>query len=307
MKKISVIVPCFNEEKSLPGFWQALSKEISLLDNYDWEILFIDDGSTDTTLDILKELRRNDNRVRWIQLSRNFGKEAAMLAGFDHAAGDAAVIMDADLQHPPSTLSRLLEEWRNGYDDVYARRRSRGREGWLRRRLSLAYYRLLTHSTRLDVLPNVGDFRLLDRRCLNALKELRETERYTKGLYSWIGFKKKDVEFDQGDREAGKTSWNYWRLFKLAVTGITSYTTAPLRMATIMGLIVSFVAFAYMLFILIRTLIYGDVVRGFPTLIIVILFLGGIQLIALGIIGEYVARIFNETKNRPVYFIRDHE
>ena len=230
-----------------------------------------------------------------------------MLAGFDHASGDAVVVMDADLQHPPEVIGQLLEGWEEGYDDVYARRESRGREPLLRRWLSLAYYHLLQHSTRLNVLPNVGDFRLLDRKCIDALKGLRERARNTKGLYAWIGFKKKEITFVQGDRKEGKSSFNIWRLLKLAMDGITSFTTAPLRIATLLGLIVSLGAFFYMCYVLVKTLIMGDPVAGFPTLIVAILFLSGVQLLSIGIIGEYLGRVFIETKERPVYLIREKQ
>lgn len=307
MKKVTVLIPCYNEEASLPLMYEALCKLAASSTNYEWEFLFINDGSRDNTLQIIKNLRSNDNRVCYVDLSRNFGKEAVMLAGFDYATGDCAVILDADLQHPPMLIAEMLTWWEQGYDDVYAKRRERGRESWLRKQLSMVYYRLLQHTTRIEILPNVGDFRLLDRRCIEALRQLRESERYTKGMFCWIGFKKKEILFDQGDRMAGISSWNTFSLFKLAMEGITSYTTAPLRISTIFGSVISLAAFVYMLFILVRTLIYGDEVQGFPTLIIIILFLGGIQLLCVGIIGEYVARIFNETKKRPVYIVREYE
>lgn len=215
--------------------------------------------------------------------------------------------MDADLQHPVEVIPQMLSEWEKGYDDVYARRTDRGKESWLRRKLSMAYYRLLQKLAKIDILPNVGDFRLLDRKCIDALRQLRESERYTKGLYCWIGFRKKEISFRQGDRRAGKSSFNYHKLLNLAIEGITSYTTAPLRISTVMGLIVSAVAFIYMIYVLLKTLLVGEPVHGFPTLIIVILFLGGIQLVSIGIIGEYLGRIFNETKHRPVYLIREKE
>ena len=307
MKKVTIIIPCYNEVVSLPMMYDALCKLSAENPNYDWEFLFINDGSRDNTLQVIKNMRSNDNRVCYVDLSRNFGKEAAMLAGFDYASGDCAVVLDADLQHPPMLIAEMLAWWEQGYDDVYAKRRERGRESWLRKQLSLVYYRLLQHTTRIEILPNVGDFRLLDRRCIEALRQLRESERYTKGMFCWIGFKKKEILFDQGDRMAGHSSWNTFSLFKLAMEGITSYTTAPLRISTIFGSVISLAAFVYMLFILVRTLMYGDEVQGFPTLIIIILFLGGIQLLCVGIIGEYVARIFNEPKKRPVYIVREHE
>jgi glycosyltransferase involved in cell wall biosynthesis len=201
----------------------------------------------------------------------------------------------------------MIKHWEAGFDDVYAKRRTRGRESWLRRRLSLLFYKLLQSSSRFEVLQNVGDFRLLDRKCINALKKMRESERYTKGLYCWMGFKKKEITFDQGERYAGKSSFNFSRLMGLAVNGITSYTVAPLRISTILGFIVSICAFIYMLYVLIKTCIMGDPVQGFPTLVILILFLGGVQLLAIGIIGEYLARIYQETKHRPVYLISEKE
>ena len=229
-----------------------------------------------------------------------------MLAGFDYVKGDCMVIMDADLQHPPHVILQMLEKWEEGYDDVYASRLTRGKESWLRKKLSLLYYRILQRSTRLEVLPNVGDFRLLDRRCINALKQMRENNRYTKGMYCYIGFKKTYVTFETEDRIAGKSSMNYKTLINLAIEGILSYTTVPLRIATVIGILTSLFAFIYMLVVFIKTLLYGDPVQGYPTMMIVILFLGGIQLLALGILGEYIGRIFTETKNRPVYFVRTY-
>lgn len=307
MKKITILIPCYNEQASLPLLYDALCKLAAGSPSYAWEFLFINDGSRDDTLQIIKAFRQEDKRVCYVDLSRNFGKEAAMLAGFDYATGDCMVIMDADLQHPPTLVPEMLAWWEQGYDDVYAKRKDRGQESWLRKRLSLVYYRLLQHTTRIEILPNVGDFRLLDRRCIEALRQMRESERYTKGMYCWIGFRKKEILFDQGDRVAGASSWSMSRLFKLAVEGITSYTTAPLRISTLFGFLISLVAFLYMFYMLARTLIYGDPVRGFPTLLIIMLFMGGIQLLSIGIIGEYVARIFNETKNRPVYVVREYE
>lgn len=228
-----------------------------------------------------------------------------MLAGFDHATGHCMVIMDADLQHPPHVIPQMLELWEQGYEDVYARRITRGKESWLRRRLTLFYYHMLQKSTRTEVLENVGDFRLLDRCCIDALRQLRETQRYTKGMYCWIGFRKHEVLFEQGDRVAGHSSFNMMRLFNLALDGITSFTTAPLRLSTVLGLAMSLVAFFYMCYVLVTTLVWGDPVQGYPTLMTVILFLGGVQLLSLGIIGEYLGRIFYETKERPVYIARE--
>ena len=304
MKKISILIPCYNEEQSLPLLYPELVKLMSDNPDYEWELMFVNDGSKDDTLSVLQRLRQQDSRVNYVDLSRNFGKEAAMLAGFDHVTGDCMVIIDADLQHPPTLIPEMIKWWEQGYDDVYAKRKTRGKESWLRKRLSLLFYQILQRSSRFNVLQNVGDFRLLDRSCINALKMLRESERYTKGMYSWIGFKKKDVEFEQGDRIAGESSWSYKQLFSFAIDGITSFTSAPLRISTIIGFVVSLCAFLYMIYVFIKSLIYGDPVQGYPTLVILILFLGGIQLLSLGIIGEYIGRIYNETKNRPDYIVR---
>lgn len=307
MKKlISILIPCYNEAQSLPILIPKLEDIANNLKHYDWEFLCVNDGSKDNTLEVLRELRKEYNRVNYIDLSRNYGKENAMLAGFDYVKGDCMVIMDADLQHPPHVIIQMLEKWEEGNDDVYASRLSRGKESWLRKKLSLLYYRILQRSTRLEVLPNVGDFRLLDRRCINALKQMRENNRYTKGMYCYIGFRKTYVTFETEDRIAGESSMNYKTLINLAIEGILSYTTVPLRIATVIGVLTSLFAFIYMLVVFIKTLLYGDPVQGYPTMMIVILFLGGIQLLALGILGEYIGRIFTETKNRPVYFVRTY-
>ena len=307
MKKVSILIPCYNEAESLEALYAALQQLMDSQTDYQWEILMVNDGSKDQTLSVIKQLRAKDQRICYIDLSRNFGKENAMLAGFDYATGDCLVIMDADLQHPPHIIPDMLKLWEEGYEDVYAKRVSRGKESWLRKRFTLLYYHLLQKTTRVEILENVGDFRLLDRKCIDALKQLRETQRYTKGMYCWIGFKKHEILFEQGDRLAGESSFNFFRLLSLAMDGITSFTTAPLRIATVLGLLMSSVAFAYMCYVLITTMIWDDPVAGYPTLMTVILFLGGVQLLSLGIIGEYLGRIFYETKERPVYLVREVE
>lgn len=306
MKTVTILIPCYNEEESLPLLHEKLTELANELTSYLWEFLFVNDGSKDHTIDVIRSLREKDNRISYIDLSRNFGKENAMLAGFDYAKGDSMVIMDADLQHPPSLIPEMLNLWEQGYQDVYAHRVVRGKESWIRKKLSLLYYKMLQRTTRIEILENVGDFRLLDRKCIDAIKSLRESERYTKGLYCWIGFKKVKVDFEQGDRVAGKSSFNMLKLLSLAIDGITSYTIAPLRIATVLGVVVSLLSFLYMCYFLIKTLLVGDSVQGFPTLVILVLFLGGIQLLALGIIGEYLGRVFHETKKRPVYLIQDY-
>ena len=307
MKKVSLIIPCYNEEQSLPLLYEAICSTAAEHVAYEWEFLFVNDGSKDSTLEIIKGLRASDKRVSFVDLSRNFGKERAMLAGFDYAGGDCAIVMDADLQDPPSIIGEMLAKWEEGYDDVYAKRITRGKESWLRKVFSLSFYKILNKISKIDLPPNVGDFRLLDRRCLDALRELRESERYTKGLYCWIGYKKTCVEFNRSDRVAGKSKWGFFKLLSLAVDGIVSFSTAPLKIATVTGTICALASFLYSIYFLVKSLIYGDPVAGFPTLIITILFIGGMQLICLGIIGEYVGRIFNESKRRPVYFVRESE
>ena len=304
-KLVTVLVPAYNEQDSLPLLYAEMSRLMQSLSQYDWQLLFVDDGSTDNTLDIVKKLYQQDKRVNYISLSRNFGKENAMLAGLDHTKGDCVIILDADLQDPPSVIPEMLREWENGFQDVYAKRDTRGKESALRRKLSLLYYRLLARISNVEILQNVGDFRLLDRQCIDALCQMRESQRYTKGLFCWIGFKKKEITYEKHDRTRGKSSWNLLKLMNLAMDGITSFSIVPLRISTIMGLLSSLAAIVYMLYFLIKTLFFGDVVRGFPTLIIVILFLGGMQLFCLGIIGEYIGRIFNESKHRPVYVIAE--
>lgn len=305
MKKVTVLVPCHNEEASLPLLCAELAGMMERQPEYLWQVLLIDDGSTDGTLGVMRGLHARDARISYVALSRNFGKESAMLAGFDNAGGDCLIIMDADLQHPPSLIPDMLRRWEEGFDDVYARRISRGREPWWRRRLSLAYYRMLRKMTDVDVPENVGDFRLLDRKCVDALRDMRETQRYTKGMFCWIGFRKTEIPFEQGDRITGQSSWNLFKLLNLAVDGITSFTVAPLRISIVLGLAVSMAAIIYSIYFFVKTLLYGDPVQGFPTLIIVILFIGGMQLFSLGIIGEYLGRVFNETKRRPVYIVSE--
>lgn len=306
LKKISLIIPCRDEEAALPFLYPELRKVTDSMPQYEWELLFVNDGSEDHTLDIVKDLQETDDRICYVDLSRNFGKESAMLAGFDYVTGDCAIIIDADMQDPPALIPEMIAYWEDGYEDVYARRRRRGKENWLRHRMSLLYYSVLQRSARFEMLRNVGDFRLLDRKCIDALKLLRETERYTKGLYCWIGFRKKEIEFDRGDRVAGTSSWNIRGLFDLGVDGLVSFSSSPLRYSTILGFITASGALVLLIYYLVKSLVYGDDVQGFPTLISVILFLGGVQLVSIGIIGEYMSRIFNETKNRPPYLIRKY-
>lgn len=302
---LSILVPCYNEEAVLPAFYQRTSQVIADIPRYDFQFVFVNDGSKDHTLDVMRELREKDSRVSYVNLSRNFGKEIAMIAGIDYLTGDAAIIMDADLQDPPELIPEMIYWWEKGYQDVSAKRRSRAGESFFKKWSSHAFYTLLQKVSDVPMQRDVGDFRLLDRQCLNALRLMRESQRYTKGLFSWIGFEKKEILFDRDARAAGKTKWNYWKLFNLAIEGITSFTIAPLRTSAFVGCILALISILYMLFIVIRTIIYGDDVPGYPSLISIVLFIGGIQLFFLGVIGEYLGRIFNESKSRPLYLVQD--
>jgi len=303
MKKVSILVPAYNEESSLVLLFDRLTV---LMDNkdYEWEVLLVNDGSTDNSLLVMSQMYEKDHRFNYLDLSRNYGKETAMLAGFDYVTGDCMVIMDADLQHPPEIIPEMIGYWEEGYDDVYAKRNERGGESYLRKKTARWFYQLLQKLTPIPIQQDTGDFRLLDKVCINALRKLRENQRYTKGMYSWIGFNKKEILFDQQERVSGESKWNYFKLLNLAIDGITSFTTKPLRLSSIVGMFVSSGAFIYMIYVFLRALIWGDQVQGYPTLMVVILFLGRVQLLSLGVIGEYLGRIFYETKNRPPYFAR---
>lgn len=308
MKKISILIPAYNEEDVLEPLYHRLGKLANDNKNYDFEFFFSDDGSRDKTLEMIKEYAEVDDRISYISLSRNFGKEQAMIAGLDHVSGDAVVIIDADLQDPPELIPKMIKFWEQGYDDVYAKRNIREGETWFKMLTANGYYWLMKKMTRSQLITipsNTGDFRLLDRKCIEAIKQLRESERYTKGMYSWIGFKKKEITYDRDPRLAGEIKQNYRKLFNLAFDGITSFSTTPLRISTFLGAVISLLAFLYLGKVLLQAALFGDKVAGYPSLMAVILFLGGVQLLSLGIIGEYVGRIFKESKHRPLYFIEE--
>ena len=306
MKKISIIIPAYNEEESLPYLYERLNKLMDDMKDYKFEILFINDGSKDRTLELIKEYREKDNRYCYVDFSRNFGKEIAMMAGLDYATGDCVVFMDADLQDPPELIPELVKYWEEGYDDVYARRRTREGETFLKKFTSKMYYRVLQKMTKVEIQKDTGDFRLLDRRCVNALKKLRETQRNTKSMFSWIGYKKKEVLYDRDARVAGKTKWNYMKLIDLAIDGITSFTTSPLRLATWVAIPTFMVLFVYAVYVIAKCIITNTFVQAFQAIILLILFFSGIQILLFGILGEYLGRIFTETKNRPLYFVNEY-
>lgn len=304
-KKVTILLPAYNEEASFTLITQCMSQVIEENPDYDWEFLLVNDGSTDNTLQQMIRLHESDAHYSYLDLSRNYGKEIAMMAGFDYATGDALIIMDADMQHPVSVIPEMLKYWEEGYDDVYAMRQG-SKESWLKRKSSHWYYKLLQSLTRVPIQKDTGDFRLLDRSCVEALKQMRESERNTKGMYSWIGFHKKGIYYQQQERQEGNSKWSMMSLLNLALNGIMSYSIAPLRLASVLGLIVSLVAFLYLIYIIIVTNLYGDPVQGYPTIMVTVLFLGGLQLLSLGILGEYIGRIFNEVKGRPGYFINSY-
>lgn len=305
-KKVLISIPAYNESENIFPLYEKISSVLKYKrEEIDFEILFIDDGSTDGSVETIIDLMNVTDDVSLIELSRNYGKEVAMTAGFDYADHDAVITMDADLQHPPETILKMVDLWEKGYEDIYAKRNKRKGEPWFKKLFSRWFYKILERLSNTPVLADAGDFRLLDRKVITALRQLRETQRYTKGLYNWVGFKKVAIEFDAEERLHGETKWNFGSLMKLAIEGITSYTTAPLKISMYFGFIVSLVAFIYMIYILLKTLIFGADTSGFPSLMIVMLFLGGCQLISVGILGEYIGRIFLETKGRPLYFIEN--
>ena len=279
MKKVSILIPAYNEQASLNLLYDTLITVIEPLNTYEWEILFINDGSKDNSLEIIKDLYEKDKRICYVDLSRNYGKEIAMMAGFDYVTGDCMVIMDADLQDPPSLIPIMLKYWEAGYDDVYAKRRTRDGESFFKKFTSKMFYKTLQKFTRVQIQKDTGDFRLIDRRGIDALRSIRETQRYTKGLFSWIGFSKKEILFDRNPRIAGSSKWNYFTLTGLAIEGVTSFTVAPLRLASYTGIIISFIAFIYMIFIILKSLTSGENLLGYASIMCITLFLGGIQLL----------------------------
>lgn len=306
MKKITIIVPSYNEEEALPYLYERLNAMMNNLNQYEFEVLFINDGSKDKTLELIKEMRNKDNRISYVNFSRNFGKETAMIAGLDYATGDAVIFIDADLQDPPELIPELIKYWEEGYDDVYARRSSRKGETFLKKFTSKMYYKVLQSLTRVEIQKDTGDFRLLDRRCVNALKKMRETQRCSKSMFSWIGYKKKEVMYDRDPRVAGTTKWNYKKLVDLAIDGITAFTTSPLRISTFLS-IPTFLAFIiYLIYIIVKCINNSAGIQGYQIIILLNLFSFGVIILLIGIIGEYLGRIFNETKNRPLYFVDEY-
>ncbi|MEM7254008.1 MAG: glycosyltransferase family 2 protein [Pseudomonadota bacterium] len=305
---ISIVVPAYNEEEVLPEFHRRIRAVTHELE-YAVELVFVNDGSRDNTLTVLNEIKERDPHTAIVNLTRNFGKEIALTAGLDHArASQAVIVIDADLQDPPELIPQMVALWQTGYDVVYAKRSSRAGESIIKRSTAHLFYRVIQRlAGRVRIPEDVGDFRLLSRRATDDLLRLRESHRFMKGLFAWIGYPQKEILYERDARFAGKTKWNYWQLWKFSIEGITSFTTAPLTLATYLGLLTAIGGFLYGLFIVYKTLVYGEPVQGFPTLITTILFLGGVQLITLGVLGEYLGRIFNETKQRPLYLVEHYQ
>ena len=306
MKSICIIIPIYNEEESLPFLKKRLVEIIKNIKNYKIKVLFINDGSSDSSLEIIKDIRENDKTFNYISFSRNFGKEIAIIAGLDYSNDDAVIIMDADLQDPPELIPELIEYWEAGYDDVYAQRRTRDGETFLKKWTSKMYYKILQKFTNVPIQKDTGDFRLLDRRCVNAICKLRESGRCSKSIFNWIGYKKKAVLFDREKRIAGKTKWNYKKLINLAIDGITSLSISPLRWASYIAIPIFAILLIYFIYVIVKSISLNVAIQAFQAIILLVLFFGGLQVILIGILGEYLGRIFNETKNRPLYLVDEY-
>ncbi|KAB2849832.1 MAG: glycosyltransferase family 2 protein [Hyphomicrobiaceae bacterium] len=303
-QRISLVIPVLNEEQNLPALKTRLAPVLNALD-VEWDVLFVDDGSLDGTVAAIRTFHSEDNRFRGISFSRNFGKECAIAAGLRYATGDAVVLMDADLQHPPETIAAFLARWREGNEVVYGQRTDRAHDGPVRRLLANLFYGVFKAMSRTPLPRGAGDFRLLDRRAVDVLNKLGERARYNNGLYSWIGFRSAGVPYDVAAREGGAPKWRWRRLFGFALDGLMSFSTVPLRMSSVLGLCISLAALAYAIVFFVKTLILGIDVPGFPTLVISIMVLSGVQLISLGVLGEYLGRIYEEVKGRPLFIVAE--
>jgi glycosyltransferase involved in cell wall biosynthesis len=301
---ISIVVPIYNEEPNIDYLFKRLTSVIDPL-NLKYEIICVNDGSTDNTFQCLVACHQHNSLIKIVNLSRNFGKEIALSAGIDHASGAAVIPIDADLQDPPELIEQLIVKWQEGYDVVYAVRKSRQGETWLKRFTANSFYKVISQMSAVPIPKNTGDFRLLDRKVVDALKMLPERRRFMKGLFAWVGFKQTAIEYDRKPRYKGITKWNYWKLWNFALEGITSFSFLPLKVWSYMGLLISLLSFTYATFLVIRTLILGIDVPGYASLMVAVLFLGGIQMLTLGFIGEYIGRIYEEVKQRPLYLVRE--
>jgi len=308
MKKISIIVSCYNEEESIPYFYEEMSKVMNSMKKNEFELIFVNDGSKDKTLETIKDLAKKDKRVRFISFSRNFGKESAMLAGLDYATGDYVTLMDADLQDPPKLLPdmlKIIEE--EQYDCVGTRRVTRKGEPPIRSFFARLFYKIINKMSKIEMVDGARDYRLMTRQMVNSILECREYNRYSKGLWSFVGYKTKWIEFENVNRIAGETKWSFWKLFKYAIEGIVAFTTLPLTIAAFLGICLCVIAFVFIIIIIVKTLIWGDPVEGWPSLACIIIFASGIQLFFMGILGEYLSKTYLETKKRPIYIVKETE
>ena len=303
MKTLDIVVPCYNEEEMLPIFYNEVSNNLK---NINWNVIFVNDGSNDNTLEVIKKLKNSYDNVKYISFSRNFGKESAIYAGLDYSTRDYIVLMDADLQDPPSLIPEMLK-YISEYDIVGTRRVTRKGEPIIRSFFARLFYKIANKITKIELVDGARDFRLMKREVVNAILDLKEYNRFSKGIFQWVGFETKWLEYENIERQKGETSWSFWELFKYSIEGIVSFTTTPLHIATIIGIFFSIIAFLSIIVIVIKTLLFGDPVEGWPSTISIILFLSGIQLFAAGIIGEYLAKIYLESKKRPLYIIKEKD
>lgn len=306
MKKISIVVPCYNEEESIPLFYEEINKNSKEIKDYDFEFIFVNDGSKDNSALIMKELAKKDKRVKFIDFSRNFGKEAAMYAGLELSSGDFITTMDVDLQDPPSLLPEMIKGiTEEGYDCVATKSTSRNGYSFLRKTFTKWFYKIIAKISKTEMVAGARDYRLMTRQMVNAIINMKEYNRYSKGLFSFVGFKTKWIEFENQERVAGTTKWNFWKLFSYAIDGIVGFSTAPLIISSIIGVLFCLISFIIIIFIVIRTLIFGDPTSGWPSLACIIFFVSGVQLFCIGIIGQYLSKVYLEVKNRPIYIIKD--
>ena len=308
MKKLSIVVPCYNEQEAAPIFYDTVHGMEDKLSSVELEFIFVDDGSKDGTLDVLRGLHAKDERVHYVSFSRNFGKEAGIYAGLEKSTGDYVVIMDVDLQDPPAMLPEMLSYIESGeYERVATRRVDRKGEPPIRSWFARKFYRLMNKISDADIVDGARDYQMMTRRVVDAILSMGEYNRFSKGIFGWVGFKRKWLEFENTERVAGETKWSFWKLFLYAIDGIVAFSTAPLTMVSILGLIMCFVAFLFIVIIIIRTLVFGDPTNGWPSMVCIILMVSGIQLSCLGIIGQYMAKTYLETKKRPIYIVSEEE
>ncbi len=306
MELISVIVPCYNEEEAIPFFYKEMDRVSKMMNEFNFEFIFVDDGSKDSTLEIAKKLAQQDGRVKYISFSRNFGKEAAIYAGFDLSNGDYCVLMDADLQDPPALLPEMMNAIQNeGYDSAATRRVTRKGEPPIRSFFARQFYKIINQISDADIVDGARDYRLMTRKMVDTILDMKEYNRFSKGIFGWIGYDTKWIEFENVERVAGETKWSFWKLFKYSLEGITAFSVVPLQIASIFGIIFSLIAFIMIVVIIIRTLIFGDPVSGWPSLVCIIMLIGGIQLLSIGILGQYLSKTYLETKRRPIYIEKE--